>query len=407
VAASVVIVEERTGRKRRVELTGGGLPLQGANWSGSQLLATAWNPGNTQATQHVLGPQEVPSSWDFEWNTTRLIRSPVAVFDPERSGNYTLDRAHSLALLLEDIFRGGALLKVSWISSASAQSQSSPRQVRIGRAESWDFEYDRPDDIHASVTFAWIGRGEDQPKASDVREGDLSSSLQAAITACLNAANAIQKHPIRTATAPTTFTIGQLEAIADAPLQLVDSFARAANGVANRLKHIGDIILKVKETPAAILGRIVDVANNGLSIANSFLDQVSREGPETQATRNKLNILTQTASYFSGAQTQADLMADVLERLSESARSRRSSIVSAAGTSRRQDKMRVDDSFKIHLPRPGETMLSIAQQYYGNADLADEIAIANGLPGYTVVPPRGPLVIPTRRNLEESNRNRV
>jgi hypothetical protein len=69
--------------------------------------------------------------------------------------------------------------------------------------------------------------------------------------------------------------------------------------------------------------------------------------------------------------------------------------------------MRTDDNFQIHIPRADETMLTIAQKYYGSPDLADELAIANGLPGYTITPPRMPLIIPTRRNLEESTRNRV
>lgn len=410
-AASVVIIEERTGSKRRVELVGGGLPIQGANWSGLQLLVTNWNPGNPEATQHVLGPQEVPSDWDFVWNTTRLIRTPITVQE-EGGQEFEVTRASTLATILEDIFRGGALLKVTWISSAAEQSQPSPRQSRIGRASEWDFAYDRPDDINGSVSFAWIGRGEDQPKASDVRGQDPLALTQAAINAANAAAAAVARDVIRNPNrnqepGASTFTLGQLEAIANGPRELMDSFARAANSISNRLKKIGDIIITVKETPAAILGRLVDVANNGVSVANQFMDQVTREGPETQSLRNKVNVLTKNASYFSASQNQAANMAVAMELLAEAARRRQSSVIPSAGSSRRQDKMRTDDNFQIHIPRADETMLTIAQKYYGSPDLADELAIANGLPGYTITPPRMPLIIPTRRNLEESTRNRV
>lgn len=410
-AASTVIVEERTGKRRRVELVGGALPLQGANWGGLQLLVTRWNPGNPEATQHVLGPQEVPSAWDFMLRTTTISRTPVRVFDGDTRVETTLVRAISIALLLEDMFRGGALLKVTWISNAQLDRESSPRISRVGRCSAWDFTPDRPDDIPAHVTFDWMGRGEDQAKASDLRGEDVLAVTQQAILAANAAADAISAAFIRRAdrTGPgaTTFTLGQLEAIANGPLELVDSFARAANSVANRMQRIGDLILQVRELPAAILGRLVDVANNGLAVATQFMDAVSREGPETQSLRGKVSTLGTTASYFSGAQTQAELMADVMERVAEAARRRRSGLMPAAGVSRGQDQARTDDAFRVHLPRAGETMASIAQRYYGSPDLGDELAVANGLPGYTVTPPRIPIIIPTRRNLDESARNRV
>lgn len=411
-AASVVIIEERSGRQRKVELVGGALPVQGANWSGLQLLSTAWNPGNSEATQHVLGPQEVPSDWDFLWKTTVITRTPVSVFDGKQRTTFELVRADSIARLLRDIFRGGSLLKVSWISSAAQQSQSSPRQVRLGRAETWDFAFDRPDDVAASISFSWIGEGEGQPKASALRGENLGAAIQEAINAANAAGQAVADarradQKANAVTGPTTFTLGQLESIANGPLELVDSFVRAANSVSNRLKKIGEIINTVKETPAAIAARLVDVANNGISVANQFVDELTREGPETQSLRNKVNTLTQNASYFSNVQNKAGFMAELMEKLAEAARRRQNSVVPSAGSSRRQDKMRVGDAFQTHVPRPDETMASIAQQYYGSPDLADELSVANGLPSYTIVPPRIPIIIPTRRNLDEANRNRV
>lgn len=409
-AASVVIIEERTGKKRRVELVGGGLPLQGANWSGMQLLVTSWNPGNPEATQHVLGPQEVPSDWDFTWNTTRLLRSPITVLN-EDGQELTIARADVLVGFLDSIFRGGALLKVTWISNAANQSQGSPRQSRVGRAASWDFAYDRPDDINATVSFDWIGRGEDQPKSSDVRGEDLIATTQAAINAANAASEAFARElreafrPI--APRPTTFTLGQIEAIANGPREFVDTFARRANAISNRLKKLGDIILTVREIPAAILGRLVDIANNGVSVANTFIDEISREGPETQSTRNKVSILTRNATALGRTLDQASRMAELMEKVAEAARRRQSSLRSSAGSSRRQDKFRSGESFKVHVPRQGETLLTISQRYYGTPDLADELAVANGLPSYTITPPRAPIIVPTRRNLEESTRNRV
>ena len=410
-AASVVIIEEQTGRRRRVELSGGALPIQGATWSGLNTLPTAWNPGNAEGVQHVLGPQEVPSKWDFVWRTTIINRAPVSVTDPEQ-GEYTIERAIPLMKLLEDIARGCALLKVIWVAKAESKLESSYRIVRIGRVETWDAEMIRADDVNCSVTFSWIGRGEEQPKTSNTRAENLNANINAAINASdavVNAilADAIQASMKQQVNTANTFSLGQLEAIANGPREMMESFARVANGFSNRLKQIGQIIQTVKETPAAILGQIVDVANNAVSVCNQFVDQFTREGIETQSTRLKVDVLLQNASYFGRAQTQAEYMAEVMEKLAEAARRRQSAIVPSAGSSRRQDKLRNEDSFQVHIPKYGETMFTIAKQYYGNADLADELAIANGLPGYTIVPPKIPLIVPTRRNLDEVNRNRV
>ncbi len=385
----------------------------GSNWSGLQLLITSWNPGNSEGTQHVLGPQEMPSDWEFMWRTTQLHRSPVVVTDPQRRISYEIRRAMQLAELLEEIARGGALLKVVWVSVAALQATAVPRITRIGRIQDWDYNPDRPDDIAASISFAWVGRGLDQPKVASVSNDNLNAANQRAINACNAAAEAIGADIIRnslanrTGIAATTFTLGQLEAIADGPRQLVDSFARAAISVSNRLEDIGDLILKVKETPAALMGRLVDVANNGVAIANQFVDQLTREGPETQSTRTKVAILNRNASYFSGAQTQAEFMSETLERLAEAARQRRSALISNAGVSRGQDRARVSDNVAVHFPRRGETLTTISSLYYGTPDLSDEIAVANNLPAYTIVPPGIPLFIPTRRSLESNNRNRV
>lgn len=411
--ASVVIIKERTGRQRLVELTGGALPLQGANWDGAQLLVTNWNPGNREATQHVLGPQELPSSWDFSLHTTVINRTPVHVTDNQRRTNFNLVRAESVARLLEDIFRGGALLEVNWISSASdIAGLPSTRQTRLGRASTWNFNYARPDDIEGSIIFEWIGRGDTQPKASDLRGEDLLAVSREAINRANAAANAVARAVIQSSNrnqplSATTFTLGDLEAIAEGPKNLVDSFARAANSVSNRVQRLGNIINTVKETPAAIAARAVDVANNGVSVANQFVDQLTREGPETQSLRGKVSNLTKNASYFSNIQDESGFMADVFERMAESARQRQSSIFASAGSSRQQGRTRVDDVFKVHVPREGDTMISISIQYYGTPDLGDEIAVANGLPAMTIVPPKIPIIIPTRRNLETQSRNRV
>lgn len=388
---SVLIIEERTGpRQRRVELRGAGLPFMGAEWAGAMTVSTQWNPGNAEGVQHVLGPQELPSSWEGEWNTTRLIATPCRY--GENGGSLRdVAVADTLRDLLEVMFRAGQLLRVTWVG------KDNRRITRLGRATEWRWRMTRPDDLRWSVTFDWLGRDDGAQKTASQFKGDeLLTNARALIVAANDAAAAIEVAAIVAANqrkqAATTFSLGQLEQFANGPREIANSFARFANAVSNRARHLGDLIVKIRDTPAAILGTAVDVGTNALAVANQFIDQISREGPETMSTRNKVSSMLRASSYYGNGQTQAELMADIAQQLGLAARRRRVAMQQGSSTS---GKLTAQDILTVHMPRSGETMLSISQLYY-QADLSFELCKANGLPGHTITPPRTALVIPEK-----------
>ena len=416
-AGSVVIIQELEGKKRRVILSGSALPLQGAEWGVELAMSTTWNPGNSEGTQQTLNPKEMPSNWDFEWRTNRLISTPVGFDDGAgqvRTGADGITRAFDLHVLMEDIVRSSVLLRVTWTNRVGDEIRG--KISRLGRARQYTIKVARGDDMEATIEYEWLGRSTAQPKPGDIRgNSDLNNRNEAqraservANLIILNSQEARDEGKLKAQKFANQFTLGQLESIAEAPLTLMNDFAVVANGFSSKLKNLGEIINTVKETPASIASRSLDIANNGVSVATNFLDTISREGPETQATRTKVATLTRTASYFSGVQTQTDFMVGIYQRLAEQSRLRRSAAISSAGSSRRGDEMRNEDNFQVHIPRQGETFASIAKKFYQDADLGDELAVANGQPAYTINPPnRGPIIIPTRRSLESSNRNRV
>lgn len=407
---STIIIEELSGYRRTITLTGSALPKQGAGWPLEVTLPTTWNPGNPEATQQVLGPREMPSEMEFEWRTVRLLRSPVEVFGGP-TGALLISKAHQLALYVEDVVRAAQLLRVTW--SATASDEELFRIVRVGRVSRFEPKYDRPDDIAVPIEFTWIGRGAQQSKVSDLRSGGQLEARNAAMRASEAVSRAILENEMRrqayaVPNTASTFTLGQLEALVATPLRLVDSMARSANAITGRVRKLGEVINQVKETPAAMANRALDVANNAVAVANTFLDQLSREGPETLTTQTKVSMLVQTATYYSTAQRQSDLMAGAYLELAEQARRRRSAIVTSPGSSRRDDQMRPGDSFQTYIPKVGETLAAIARRFYGDATLGDELARANGLPGYALTVPRNqPLIIPARTTLDNANRDRV
>lgn len=413
--SSVLVVEEMTGRRRKVTLKGAGLPFQGASWTGTMNVVTQWNPGNPEATQHVLSPQELPSAWEGEWNTNRLVSAPCT-FSEAGEAEQTISFANTLVEIFDSIRRGGQLLRVVWAEQRTISTAEGGVAVnrefkisRIGRLTEFRIDPARMDDIPWSMTFDWAGRGENQRKTTDLTGDSIIAASRRAIAAQTEVASFYQslsllrgRDGVKNAT--SAFRLGDLEAIADGPRQLVDDFSQTVNSLTNRMKGLGDLILKVRETPAAIAGQAVDVATNAVSVANQFVDAISRESPEAWSTRNKVSNLTRAASYFGEGQTQAEYMSRANDRFARTAR-RRANAQSPVAS--RTSPSNQSDILAVHVPRQGETLHSISLRYY-EADLSSELARANGLPAYTITPPtRVPLVIPTRTALEAQQASNV
>jgi hypothetical protein len=392
---STVIIEELGGQKRKVTLRGSGLPLQGAEWGGEQIVDTSWNPGSPVATQQVMGPTEMPSSWEGEWRTNRLASLPCLVSE-DGGSDKSIVFADALRDLVDAVRISAQLLRVTWVAKPGR------KRVRIGRLTKFTSQDERADDLRWSATFTWIGR--DASAAVAVSDADLTlAATTAAALAATDAASRIEANRIISANkqvpnGPTPFTLGQLEALANAPRKFTNQFARFAKAVAARLSQLGDIVQAVKDTPAAILNQIVDASSDAVSASNKFVDQLTRQGPETLSTSNRVANLLQAASYYGSAQTGAEQLAAASAQ-ARLAAARRRSAARRVGTDPRS-LTGAGDLLNVIVPKAGETLLSISRRFYAGADLSYELARANGLPGQTITPPRGPLIIPRREVLD-------
>ncbi len=409
-ATSVLTIEELSGDKRRLTLKGAALPFRGASWAGRTVVSTTWNNGNSEATQQVLVSQLLPSDWEGIWRTTQLLRTPCEYEGPEGSRKVAL--AYNLFELVELIREAGQLLRVTWVNQAARGDGGSGGGVdthtvsRLGRLVEFDAPHDTLDDIKWKASFEWVSKGDSSPKSVDFRGDDLIGATRAAIqnqdavakAVAQNLLRAMEANGFRKKNYTNTFSLGQLEQMANAPLAIVDSFADTANAFSNRLKKVGDLVLKTRSVPFAIAGRALDVANNAVAVATSFCDEVSQRCPEQQVLGSKLSMVTRTASYFSDVQTQAQLMERANSLLAQQARVRKSA---ASGQSQPLvNAPKAGDVFEVYIPRDGDTMTSIAYRKY-QADVAAQICKVNGLPSQTIRPPRRrPLILPTLAVLE-------
>lgn len=378
--SSTVLIEELTGQKRSVTLVGAALPRQGAAWGGQLRMTTKWYPGNSgEATQQVLGPIELPSEWEGEWNTTRMIGSPSYAVAAEGASQQAIVRASTMRDVLEQIFMSGPRLRVTW---ASGSTDDARRIVREGRAAEWKFAHARQDDISWSIKFEWVSRGRVIQRSIALRGEDVDAAVR---DAKMKLADAISQAVNDTATASaakraastpaSAFSLGDLEAFANGPLKMLQSFTRFGDAIVNRLKHIGDLALKMRGLTSELASECVDTATNAIAVCNQFVDAISHTAPETLTLQNKVSNLLQVASYYGQTERNVEQVADAATTLRERSRIR----IGAGGNGPGAGKSQANagDVLGVWVARAGDTYAMISQQFYGTPDHGYAIAKAN------------------------------
>lgn len=402
-------------KPRRVVLLGAGLPFMGAEWGSENNLVTTWYDGNEEGSQQNLGPREMPSTWEGEWNRTRMSRAPSLYVD-ESGEESRIVSPFALRTVLEDIFRSGQRLRVTWavrgtiiagpgrLRGDGQDFEGETRDVdvqivREGRNKSFRTPIDRATDMRWSMEFHWVGRGRRQDKIAAARDdqdaGKAAEALQASLETIVDVIDARFRSVDRTARkSASVLTLGKLEALAGTPARLVDGFSKSVRRQVNNLKRVGDIALKLRSQPFAIAGSVLDLAANTMAVANKFTDELSRQPPEQRALRSKVSTVLRSTNYFNRVALGASDAAAASFELD--ARFRRSLVAGAnagALTGRDQRQIRRGDILAVHICKDGETPSTVALRYYGSADHAVDLLRGNRLPWYTPTFNRGQILV--------------
>ena len=367
---------------RSIVLRGAALPFRGVPYGGEPRVPTFWYPGNAdEATQHVMGPTEKQTDWEGFWRTTQLNRS-VNEYTDETGNTAYLNNAFVMYQALEDMLRTGLLCRVVWSVTIRGATFTI---LREGRASAWNFKFDRPDDIAWDITWEWVSRGRRQQKVVALRTGQLDTKIGSMVLALTDTQVFIDFDPLmrkkKARKSSTTFSLGQLENLIDAPQKCLRSFTRKIQQITNRAKKRGELIDKVRTVPIQLTNDVLDTANNTVSICNNFIDTMSRRPPETNVAKMKVSTLTRATSYYGGAVTQTQ----ILRRAAQGLRS------GAQGSEKSRKTM-----LAVHVVRQFESLWVLSLKYYGNAEYSAGIARANRLPLNTItVRPGTVLIIPT------------
>lgn len=406
--SSTILIEEVTAgpgaQPRSILLIGSGLPYMGTPWGSILSITTTWYPGNgDEADQQVIGPQELPASWAGGWHRTMLSRSPAKIKAADWS-EATVATPVDLANFFETMQRAGRRLRVTWASQQTRGTDSNGdlvgveaevKIVRIGRCKK--FEY-RPSTLHDyawAMEWEWLGRGRTTDKVTSTRAGvvtQLGAAYEAAIQAIVDAAAAAQAAKFN----PSPITLGQLEALANAPSKLARSVDRSISQLQSNLGQVVGIARAVANQPTAISNMAINHARNTRAQALSIYRAFSSQGVETLSKRGDAASVLAAHKKFGDIQDKSQ--AGARAATSFETQIRQSTAVAQgwlAGERAKAEAPPVGSILTVHVAKDGETPQSISQRWYGTPDHAVDILKANSLSWYLAKFTKGQrLVIP-------------
>jgi hypothetical protein len=385
------LVDDAPGRL--VLLSGAGLPVMGAAWGGKGNVITTWNPGNGRdGTQQTLGPQEIPSQWSGEWHRTTLPDSGCVFFD-ENGNSSKVNTPFFLSQTLEDIFRSGHLLRVTW-SVNNTDVGESINLIRVGRASQWNFAFDRAQDIHWEITFDWKGRGDASENISTRDDSIVAAGneVSAALAQALLKAKALNL----SSSSANSLSLGQLDALAGYPNALVKGITRSLQTVIDQFAQVGDIVSKLKSVPFAISNTVVDFAHNNVAVAKQFMDNMGRTPIELMTLKSNTSAVAHAGKLFFDTNDSVELAARLSAELERKFRlaAMQARQMRDLGAHERSSNDE-NDIIGVYVTKEGDTPEKVSMRYYKNPDHGIDILRSNKLPYHQPkFRPGMPLIIP-------------
>lgn len=331
-AAPAFVIEEKSGQKRRLTLTGGCLPLVGAGWRGRMRTVRSSYPGNPEATVQVLGPEEEPSSFSLRLDRAKMGGGTDARLIGGVPG-VRLDEGLYVPLdlveVLDSIRQSGQELEVTWSSF-----------VRRGILESLETRPMHELFIDVTLTFQWHAVGDFVP-ATISEDFDFRNPAM---------------------------TLRQLLA------QFADLLAAPVRFAQEIMDELNAAVLQIESALTAytsILDEVGDLADSGRDFINNI---IGLAGTITEAAQTLAVRLEIDPGAASSSEDQGEIMlaAGVVNGGQDTARQ-----MQEQAELIKREAMALfegDDVLAVELAFDGATLQQYAQTYYGDASQWTQIA---------------------------------
>lgn len=398
--ASAIIIEEITGPKRKLEMRGPALPHKGTTWEEGQKVKTIWYPGNKRATQQVLGPTFMPSSWEGMWRRSLMTRAP-SLYTDEQGRKTKVTAPHFMREVLSNMSTIGSLLRVVW---STATGVGKPYAItREGRLLTIKTPIDTIHDIGWTLNFEWVGEGGNTQRIVSTREGDYEANhiaLMAELNellieqkkfAFVNATELVPK-------SASNITLGQLEAFADYPIELINDFVESVEDVAAKIKRATAVGVKLVNSPIEVANALTGASRKTIEIGDDLYRTITRIPSELFSKKSTPADIVR--AYIASARIveSEERIAREAHNLEMVARARMSANPGGPGESvKGVSSTQANALLDVYTTKEGDTPVKLSVRYYGTPDRAIDILKANKLPwNMTAFDPGKILIIPSQ-----------
>jgi hypothetical protein len=180
------------------------------------------------------------------------------------------------------------------------------------------------------------------------------------------------------------FTLGKAEALAGLPSEKVNEYVQALQRNVGTFKKAGEIVLKARDQPEAIVSSVVNFASNTMSIAKNFRDELGRTPPELLTKKTTPSSVLLAAGYFGKIGDAATQDGRQGQSLLDKARQIATSGGLRGERSAREDSAaRRGDILAVHVCKTGDTPQTLSMKYYGGPDHGVDILKSNRMPWHT------------------------
>ncbi len=297
-----------------------------------------------------------------------------------------------LAESLEAIFRSGSQLRVTWsASSLTGNPEDEARIVRVGLADTWKFKVTRATDIEWEVKFAWAGRGVSTRKVDQTRAHTVTNQSQK----LLNKVNALIAAGTRgrlAVSSPRSLTLGNLEAIANAPSALVAKFLRSVQQITSDVTRVVHIAATLASQPAHIAAAVTNQAHNCVSQANNMRDELDQVPIELQSNRSRVDSVVRAATAFA---RQSQAAGDVADAAGELGRQLQHQLLAVALTGALNPRRMSGPGAvqAVYVCVEGDTPQRVSQRFYKSPDHGIDLLKANRMSYHSPVFQKGQILI--------------
>lgn len=368
------IDEQNSDRLRSITLSGRCLPLRPVPTSVLQRYSKRLNPGATEATIQVLGPDPGDMSIHGHFHTRYMDDDSFQYFEVGRAMEsvHTAERARQV---LFEIGKAGQLVRVSW---GTGNHETVQRGI-IRRVKCDEL---RPQDIDWEIEFEWLADGDYNPALVVTQPPPSEKGLWDQVKGVVDKVNSTLDEAEGAYQEYVTQNLAKLNTVLSEADDLVERAFDMAARPADLAKSLAVTAGNVKQTIVDTQIRAIEMAGRYVAVADAWKNVVGRNCAfmPWNATRNEPGdgVDVQTAAAIGAIEVDLAVRRTLagVRRLTDQAIRYAQANGLAADAAGNPQQIR-----DLYFVREGDSLRRVSTRYYGTPDRWQDIADATGLLG--------------------------